>query len=480
MARNGSSADEAIVQEAKDNFHRCEDWEADFRKLFVEDLKFANGDSDNNYQWPDTIRNERDGDDKPCLTVNKTKIHCFQIINDSRQHAPQIKVRPVNSGATVEAAKLMDGLVRHVEYQSNAQSAYNTMQEFAVFGGIGYLRVTTDYVGDDSFDQEIFINRIKDPLTVYLDPDIKEVDGSDAKFGFVFTDYSRAEFTAKHGKKAADEAQFPALSEGSVWLGKDRIRVLEYFRIKITKEKIAALDDELLQTIPNAKSNVIKESDVDPEVWDAITQDPNVKLREVEKKTVEWFMIAGEKIKERSIWPGQYIPIVRCVGEEVVIDGKLERKGHVRTLKDPQRMYNFWTSSATEHVALQTKIPYVAGKRAIKGYEKYWDGANTENYPYLPYNDIDDTGNPITRPQREQPPVMAQAYIEGMKIAASEMMMVSGQYQAVMGQPSNETSGVAINARQRQGDNATYHFIDHQAAAVRFVGRIVVDLFPHV
>lgn len=143
-------------------------------------------------------------------------------------------------------------------------------------------------------------------------------------------------------------------------------------------------------------------------------------------------------------------------------------------------MYNYWSSSATEHVALQTKVPYKASARAIEGYEKYWETANTDNHSYLPYNDIDDQGKEIKAPEREEPPVMAEAYVKGMQIAAGELMMVSGQYQAIMGAPSNETSGVAINARQRQGDNATYHFIDHQAAAVRYGGRIIIDLIPKV
>ena len=473
------SPDEQIIQEARDRFQACEEWESDFWKLFIDDVKFANGDADNGYQWPDSIRKNREIDDRPCLTINKTKQHCLQVINDGRQHAPQIKVHPIDSGATAEAAKLLDGLVRHVEYRSNAQAAYNTAQEFAVFGGIGYWRVVTDYANDDTFDQEIFIQRVKDPKTVRLDPDIKEIDGSDAMFGFVFVDFDKKEFRRKYGKKASEEADFP-LGKGDTWLAKNHIRVAEYFRKVPKTEKIAALPDSVMQGLPGLKSNIIKQSDVPDDLWKVLSDHPDVKMRDVEKWNVEWFLIAGNKIKDRRPWPGKYIPIVRCVGEEVIIDGQLERKGHVRSLKDPQRMYNYWSSSATEHVALQTKIPYVAPARAIEGYEGYWKNANNENTSYLPFNDIDEQGRPIERPQREQAPVMAEAYVKGMQITAGEMMMVSGQYQAVMGQPSNETSGVAINARQRQGDNATYHFIDHQALAVRYTGRIIVDLFPKV
>ncbi len=476
--------DEKIVQEAKDRFEECVAWEADFRKLYVEDLRFANGDSDNKYQWPDATRENREIDDRPCLTVNKTKQHCLQIINDSRQHAPQAKVKPVGDGATQESAKLIDGYVRHVEYRSHAQSAYNTAQEFAVFAGIGYCRVITEYVSDKSFDQDMKVERVRDPMTIYLDPSIKEVDGSDAGFGFVFVDYKKDEYKRKYGSKAVDDARFPLGESGSTWIGKDKIRVCEYFRVKISNEVIAALDTELAAQL-QLRTNIITSEDVEPEVWKVVlaaakAEDSRVKTRTADKRTVEWFLIAGDQIVDRRVWPGSYIPIARCVGEELVIDGKLERKGHTRALKDPQRMYNYWTSSATEHVALQSKIPYIASAQAIEGYEKYWDTANNSNYSYLPYNGMDEAGNAIAMPSRVQPPVMANAYIEGMKVAAGEMMMVSGQYQAVMGQQGNETSGVAIQQRQRQGDNATYHFIDHQAAMVRFVGLIIVDLMPKV
>jgi hypothetical protein len=57
---------------------------------------------------------------------------------------------------------------------------------------------------------------------------------------------------------------------------------------------------------------------------------------------------------------------------------------------------------------------------------------------------------------------------------------VTGQYQAELGMPSNERSGVAIQQRQRQGDTATYHYIDNQAKAIRQVGRILIDLIPKI
>jgi hypothetical protein len=209
-------------------------------------------------------------------------------------------------------------------------------------------------------------------------------------------------------------------------------------------------------------------------------QDPETRTRDLTGAKIEWFQIIGDKIVDRNTWPGVYIPIVRVVGEETVIEGQLDRKGHTRSLKDPQRQYNFWSSGAAEFVALQSKSPYVAPVRAIEGLENYWENANTENFAVLPYNDIDDDGQEIAKPQRSEPPVMAPAFVAGMQVARQELMEVSGQYQAEMGAPSNEKSGIAIQERQRQGDNATYHFIDHLAIAIRFTGKILIDLIPKI
>lgn len=167
-----------IVAEAKERFERCQEFESDFRQRFVEDLRFANGDADNGWQWPDQIRTTREGDARPCLTINKVRQHNLQIINDAKQNKPSVKTLPVDGQADIEIAKILDGIVRHIEYNSHAEIVYDTATEFAVQGGLGYWRVVCEYAHDGSFDQEIFLRRVKDPLTIYLDPDIESADGN--------------------------------------------------------------------------------------------------------------------------------------------------------------------------------------------------------------------------------------------------------------------------------------------------------------
>lgn len=473
-APDQSQEDKDVVMEAQKRFKRCNDWEQDTRKLFLEDLKFANGDSDNGYQWPNNIKKNRDIDARPTLTVNQIRQHNLKIINDAKQNKPGIAFRPTGDGATYEAAQALQALVRNIEYHSNAQVAYDAATKFQVEAGIGYLRVATDYAGEGSFDQEIFIRRVNDPLGIFMDPDAKEADKSDALYALVFEEMEKEEYKEAY-PQYADVIGQSALGNDDAWVTEDKIRICEYFRKVPEEGKLVAFKRK-----DTGEQVVRKLSDLPESMRKDIVDDPQTRKRTIYDTKIEWYLLAGSRVVATANWPGKYIPIVPVIGEETVINGKLDRKGHTRMMKDPQRMYNYWTSSVTEHVALQGKTPWIAPAQAIEEYEDLWNNANKVNYSVLMYNAIDDAGNAIPAPQRAQPPVAAPAYMTGLQLAREEMQWASGQFEAQMGAPGNERSGKAIQERQRQGDNATYHYIDNLAIAIRQVGKIVLDLIPKI
>lgn len=480
MSTQSKKADDDLISEAKENFKAARDWEGEFNNLFTADLKFVRADSDNGYQWPDTLRNSRQSDRKPCLTINKTRQQCLMIINDIKESLPSIKIRAVGGEASYDSAQVYEGMARHIEYQSNAVDAYKTATEFQVWTGIGYWRVVTEYADNESFDQEIFIRRIRNPQSVTLDPNIKEVDGSDAKFGFIHDDVPRKDFNRKYPKykDMVGDGQFDDRDD---WCNQDTVRVAEYYYTEYTKDELIAMpvpDGVGGVQITTILKSVLMEQN--PDLAKMVLADKGIRRRPIETPSIKWCKIAGDCIVERSDWVGTTIPIVRIVGEECVIEGKLDRKGHVRNIKDPQRMYNYWTSSATEHVALQSKTPYIADDRAIEGYETIWETANTENYAVLPYKSTDQQGQPIPPPQRAEPPVMSSGYMQGMQVAAEEMKMASGQNDALMGAPSNEIAGVAIKRRAKQGETSTSHFRDGLATGIRYTGKILIDIIPKV
>lgn len=464
-----------IIKQAKDRFEHCQKWENHARRNFFEDIKFANADAYNGYQWPSDIRRNRDVDERPCLTINKVRQHNLQIINDAKKNKPGIKIRATGNGATAESAAMLNALMMHVEYRSNATTAYDTATTFQVTGGIGYLRVITQYIDDDSFEQEPIIVRVDDPLTVFLDPDAKQADKSDMNYAFVFDDIPKEEFKLQYPEYAEEASAQNTIDDNNGWIRKDYIRVCEYFRKVQERDVLYAWRDPKTGASATFRKSVLEAA---PELLRRIQDDPLTQTRDTKTEKVEWHFIVGTKVMETVIWPGKYIPLVPVVGEETVIDGIMDRKGHTRAMIDPQRQYNYWASAATEYGALQGKTPWMAPAEAIEGYETYWNTANKINHSVLPYNGLTDAGEPMPPPQRIEPPVAAPVALTAMQLMQGDLMSVSGQYADNMGDKSNERSAKAINERQRQGDTATYHFIDNLAIAIRHVGKIILDLVP--
>lgn len=487
------SSDEKIIQEAKDRFKRAFEWEGDFRKLYVADVKFSNGDSDNGWQWPHDLKRDRDVNARPCLTINKTQQHVLRITNDGRKNPPAVRIKPTTGEGTFEAAQTWEGLIRNIEYESSAQVVYVNAAESQVEGGIGYWRINHGFVDEGSFDQRITIEPVIDQLGVLLDCDIKQRDGSDAKWGFVYEDVNKDEFEREYPDVDLPSTGTFALSEVDDWITTDKVRIAEYYRITEFKDELVYLET------PDGEKATFKKSEI-PEKWrkvyrQAVDDRSNmVRHRPIKRKQLEWYKIAGAKIIGRrgqdeigepgvdseAPLKGQYIPIVRLPGREKRIDGKLERKGLVRALKDPQRMYNYNNSGQVEFGALQTKTPWVIAAAAIEGNQSAWNDANTKNAAYLTYKHMDAQDRPIPPPQRNEPPGASPAFQFGIQVAAADLEMASGQYAPQQQNPMLERTPAAVDQRERMGETATYDFIYNLSMAIRYTAIIILDLAPHI
>lgn len=474
--RSDEDPDKKILREAYERFKRVFDWESQFIEQYIIDIKFANADSDNGWQWPEELRRWREVNKRPALTINKVQTHVALVTNDQRKNKPSISIKPTGNEGTFESAQIFEGIIRNIEYSSGAQAIYDEACESQVEGGIAYWRVKHQYIDNETWDQELIIAPVRSHIGVFLDCDILQKDGSDAKFGFIFDEQPRQEWEAEHPDEEMPP-QTDGLMVGADWVRDDYIRKAEYYRIVETKDELIYAEDDqghsetfrksMIDKIPGA-NKLLKEAKV-------------IKRRPIKDKQLEWYKIEGNTITARELkMPGKYIPIVRVIGKERIIERKLLRKGLTRDLKDPQRMYNYNSSGQVEYGALATKTPWVGPAAAFEGNENAWKNANINNAAYLTYKHIDENGDPIPAPQRPEAPGASPAFINGMQIAEREMAMASGQYEPQQGQQGNEISGVAIQQRQRQGDTSTYHFLDNLMLAIRHTGRILIDLIPKI
>lgn len=463
------ATDKDELKDALAEFKECVDAEADNRKIALEDLEFAYG-----KQWPDEIKSQREREGRPCLTINRMPSFIRQVVNDGRQNKPSIKTHPVDSNGDPATASIIDGLIRNIEYTSGADVAYDTGLGFAVTSGIGYWRVNMDYAHDDTFDMDLMIQRISNPFSVYGDNCSTAADSSDWNKAFIVEPYGKYDF--EHKWKGADKVDWKGDDYNSMpdeWREGESILVAERWKRSETKAKIVLLSD----------GRIVKASWLEGEAEGM----PGATVAEIlygmgitaqnERETRSWKVVqqimTGAEVLETNEWKGIYIPIVPVYGEEININGTRHFRSLIRDAKDPQRMFNYWRTTSTELVALAPKAPYVGPVGAFNTDADKWATANTATHAYVEYD------GPVP-PQRQPftgPP--AGALQEALN-AADDMKSVMGLYDASLGARSNETSGIAINARKREGDTSTFHFIDNQARAIAHTGRILIDLIPHV
>lgn len=483
------TGDDRIVEEARKRFIRCREWQGEADKNWLEDTKFANADERNRWQWPNKTLEDRDADSRPCLTINKTRVHNNIVINESLKNKSAITIRPTGGIASYKGSQAYKMLIRRIEAISGVDAVYEKAFRDQVDGGVGYVIVDTDYMSDRTFDQDIFFRRCRDPLCVYIDPDCEDPAGLDADFGFTFDRMSRDKFNREYPKWKNEVGQAP-LGADELWLNKTDITVAMYYRRSGKRDKFVSYVDPDTGDRSEMLASELRDR-AGPEIADRILaqiDDGEIdgRTRDVLNRKVEWFKIAGDKIIARGPWIGRYIPIVRCDGVATVIEGKLDRKGHTRSQIGPQRMLNYNASGAIEFGALQGKTPWVGPARAFEGQEQ-WKDANRKNYAFLAYNDVDEESDSpelgkIDKPTRTEPPTSAPVFMQGMQDAERQLMMVTGQYQSQMGEEDMQAaaSGKAINARQRQGDTVTYHFVEHQSDMIRALGVQCIDLIPKV
>ena len=484
-APQGSSA---VFTEAYDRFKRCVKWEQTARQRFLDDYKMAIADSYNGFQWPNDLRKTREIDDRPSLTLNGIRQHNLQIINDAKQNKPSIKAMPTGGGSTYASAACVSALFKHIEYISNATTAYDLATTFQVNAGWGYLRIETDYANEENNDQEIYIRRVNDPLSIYMDPEAKEADKSDAMFAFAFEDIEKEEFDkSPKWSKYAHLAGQTALGDFEGWLTQNKVRVADYWRV--------VEEEDLLYALPKGfghgafPGGFVKRSTLKQgghkfwkELSAALKADNNVTSRPLIRRKIEYKLIVGSQVieAESGEWAGKYIPLVPVMGEEIIIEGTMDRVSHTRAMLDAQRMYNYAASSAVEFMGLQTKTPWLVATESIEELETYWNNANRINTSALPFKAFREDGSPIPPPSRIAPPTAAPIYAQQMQASLQDLLMTSGQFAAQMGASGNERSAKAIGERQRQSDNATYHFVDNLAVAIRHCGRIILDLIPKI
>lgn len=466
MAKKETSADDLaklekkrFIETAMKRFKLSAEATAENRKDSLDDFKFRIGE-----QWPDAIKRKRGN--KVSLTINRTASFCNQVTNEQRQQRPSGTVNPVGDQSDPEVAEILQGMIRHVEVNCDAEVADDIAFEHMVIGGEGWLQLWAEYADDDpsnpDFSQELKVGAVPNPFTVYDDPAARHPLKIDAKWRFFVEDLSVDQYKADYpNSELASLEDFQSIGDTpEKWISKESIRIAEYYHIETTESTIYQLDDG---SIVNELPEGVKPA----------------KTRKVQKPTVMWSLINAIEELETHPVPGKIIPSIPVLGYNLNVDGKQYKAGLVRTAKDPARAYNYHLSAATQAVAIAPKMPFIIAEGQAEGHEAEWKAANSGDLSALTYKAVfGPGGQPVAPPQREvaEPPIQAISHL--LLTADTDLKAVTGLYDPSLGQRTTDQSGKAITALQRQGNIATSNFSDNLARSKRELTRLILQWIP--
>ncbi len=349
---------EALLKEIRERYQYHKDAWSEIRKEAATDMKFLSGDP-----WPAEEKAARKNN-RPVIALDELNQYLNQLVNGARQTRRAIKVSPRGNGATDETAEFRGGLIRQIEYKSNAQSAYLTALESCASRSYGFYRISKRYVSDSEFDQELVIKRIPNPDTISLDPDASEVDASDMDDAFVIERFSAG---PKAEKRSFSE---DLIQESSGWISQKDIQVAEYWKREAKRRQLLLLDGGGQGTLKLFADELAQEHA-------GLTI---LRQRPVETFTVVQRITNGVEILEEKSWDGKYIPIVPMYGKELWFDdgGGSKRRlfSLVRLARDPYMLYCYYRACQMEVVGQVPKVPYIGYEGQFEGHEDEWNKVN--------------------------------------------------------------------------------------------------------
>lgn len=468
------------LKDAIDLYSESIEANRDQRIQTAEDLRFS--DPSDPQQWDDTVKRQRETDPggaRPCLVMDHTGQYIANVAGQVSRNPPSIHTVPVDSGADVKVSEQIDGIIRHIEYASRAQTHYGIALTSAARVGVGYLIVRPEYVDRAMGYQEPRITSEPDPLRVVLDPWSVAIDGNDAGFGYLLRSMSERDFERRWPKaekksfgtqdyQNRDQLASKSIIVAEQWYKEERTRNVIVWA-QPDGQEISGAEDEYWAACKAAGMNL-----------------PYSRTYRDKYQCVRWRMMSGAEVLEEpkdedgkpANYPADEIGIVPVYGYWGINDGRMRYCGIARRARNPQRAYNYHMSEQLAYMGVAPKSPWIAAVRAIRGLESIWDRASVESRSFLPYNDVDDEGKPISAPNRTPIAINLHNHITGAEQALRDLEASIGMYQANLGAPSNETSGVAIDSRKEQGEASTSHFPQNLAASIGQIGRLIVQMAP--
>jgi len=460
-----------LVARVRERYKTMYEADRENREEAMKDLKFVHIPGE---QWDATLKRERG--DRPAYEFNKTRVSVKRVVNEMRANRPQGKVRGVEDDDK-DTAEVYEGLCRNIWNTSDGDTVIDYAAEYQVAAGMGAWRVVTKWAHADAFEQDISIEPIRNPFSLFCDPAAVDPLKRDARDWILTDRISNEAYEARWPK--AEKCDFESdtqFDDDDYWSDGEFVRIAEYWWKEPYTKTIA-----LLATGQTVDLATVQVADIAPGQRGVVTETgvvPIVRERESRCERVKMAIVSGDAVLEGpNEWAGAEFPFVMVYGDHVVVDGKPKWFGLVRFAKDAQRRYNVTATAIAETIAMAPLAKFWATPVQAKGHLATWAESHRKNFPVNLFNVDEKNPGPPQRIGGAEVPV---ALMQENAIASDEIKATMGIFDASLGNQGNETSGRAIRARQAQAEIVNFNFPDNLAKGVRRTWEILVDLIPHV
>ena len=479
MAQTKEARLAAIHREALREFDDIQKANRPDRLMALEDRRFA---SIAGAHWEGALGDQFAN--KPRIEVNKTHLALRRIYSEYRNNRITVDFIPKDGKTGEDLADTCDGLYRADEQDSSAQEAYDNAFQEAVAGGYGAWRLRQCY--EDEYDDENDKQRIKfEPIfdadtCVFYDLNAKRRDKSDAKRCFVLSGMPRDTYEAEYDDPVSS---WPKEITNTYfdWVTPDVVYVAEYYRIEEKTEVLHVYRGLMGEEVVKSDAELAE----DPHLEASLQARGFVESRQkkVKRCQVHKYILSGSRVlKDDGIIAGKFIPIIPVFGERDFIDGIERCQGHVRLVKDAQRLANMLRSNLAEIASMSSREKPILTPEQVNGHANMWANDNIVEFPYLLVNPITDANGqkvasgPIGYTKA---PSVPQALAALMQVVEQDMQDLLGNQQAGEQMQPN-MSGKAIELIQNRIDMQAFIYMDNLAVAMKRCGEVWLSMMRDI
>jgi len=466
--------DPEICSKIRDRVDKWEKYWTINRSLYYEWIDFVMGD-----QWREDESKLFERYNKIPLMFNKLGVLMNHLLGDQIQNTPNLQIMP-DDDVPVPTAQARAALIKNISLNSDAKTVYQSGYGQAIVGGYGACRIGTEYLHDESFEQEIKIYDFEDPNRCYWDLAAKHRCKVDGMYSGYKTRVSRRWFRDKFGKDVESQIGTTSITEDSTmaFADDDSITLVDDFERIGEKQSIYKLSDGSVANSDEFRK--LEKMKIDGKTYKFRNGQPITKLdeRQIVKYTIRHRQIAGDFILEETDFSSIQLPIIFIDQKSYYTkQGQQITRSFFKDVKDAQKYLNYLATQSGYILKVSRWDQFLMPRKcaASPDAQQQWRDPSVVNGAL--YYDETPSG---AKPEQLRPPELSQSLTQQYERTLVDIQSGTGLYNTQLGEMGNEVSGTAIDARNRRGNKNTQIPRTALDIAICTIGEIINEMIPTV